>query len=260
MGGRWTESELISAVALYYQIPFGSIDRKTPAVVALASELSRTPDSVSLKLANFASLDPTIVESGRRGMKNSSKEDRRIFEECAGHWEVLRFVLSEQVLKAIEHRRGSTERSVVADAVPPLDSWLDETERTSEVRVRRGQTFFRNAILAAYRDQCCITGVPMRELLRASHIIPWSVDPASRLDPRNGLCLSALHDAAFDSGLITFAENNALVLAAALRERLTEQVWFDWFGKYDGRKLNLPERLLPRPDALAYHREYVFVG
>jgi hypothetical protein len=58
------------------------------------------------------------------------------------------------------------------------------------------------------------------ELLIASHIVPWSTldDRAplapvprgvglgvrGRVDPRNGLCLSRLHDAAFDRGLITF--------------------------------------------------------
>lgn len=260
MSVRWTDSELISALALYYQIPFASIDRKNPAIISLAAELGRTPDSISLKLANFASLDPTIVASGRRGMKNVSKDDRRVFDECAGHWETLRFVLSEPVLEAIERRHGSAERSAVADAVPPMHIWSGETEGAREVPVRRGQTFFRNAILAAYRIQCCITGMPVRELLRASHIIPWAADPTSRLDPRNGLCLNALHDAAFDRGLITLTDNNRLLLARTLRDRLTKQIWSDWFGRYDGVKVTLPERLLPRPEALAYHRESVFVG
>jgi putative restriction endonuclease len=51
--------------------------------------------------------------------------------------------------------------------------------------------------------RCCISGINVPRLLVASHIKPWSEFPEERLDPRNGLCLSSIHDAAFDAGLIT---------------------------------------------------------
>lgn len=64
------------------------------------------------------------------------------------------------------------------------------------------QSFFRSRILSAYDYRCCVTGLTVRPLLVASHIIPWSEDAANRLNPRNGLCLNALHDRAFDRGLM----------------------------------------------------------
>ena len=54
-------------------------------------------------------------------------------------------------------------------------------------------------------------------LLQASHIVPWSRDAGRRLDPRNGIALSALHDRAFDRGLITLDEELRVVVAGAVR-------------------------------------------
>ena len=47
----------------------------------------------------------------------------------------------------------------------------------------------------------------MDKLLVASYIVPWRIDAANRLNPKNGLCLSMLHDKAFDTGIITIAED-----------------------------------------------------
>lgn len=77
------------------------------------------------------------------------------------------------------------------------------TETVASVRVRRRQQFFRQTVLNSYGVRCCISGINVPCLLVASHIMPWRDFPKERLDPRNGLCLSSLHDAAFDAGLIT---------------------------------------------------------
>ena len=56
--------------------------------------------------------------------------------------------------------------------------------------------------------RCPITGITEPALLRASHIVPWAdCDDAQRLDVHNGLLLSALWDAAFDTGLVSFADD-----------------------------------------------------
>ena len=249
----WTEPELLQALALYYQVPFGSIDARNPAVVALALELERTPGAVGLKLANFASLDPTIIDSGRRGMQNASAADRRIFIEHRENWSTLAEQLSADVIAAIVRKRRAP--------IPPSGAVTIEfaTEAIATVTVRRGQQFFRDAVLAAYRERCCITGLKVRELLRASHIVPWSIDAAKRLDPTNGLCLNALHDAAFDRGLLTLDTDNRLVLSNTLRSATQVDEFATWFRPYEGHAIALPGRLPPSVDALAYHRERIFV-
>jgi len=135
------------------------------------------------------------------------------------------------------------------------------TEAAATVRVRRGQQFFRQAVLTAYGVRCCISGINVPPLLVASHIKPWGRFPAERLNPRNGLCLSALHDAAFDAGLITLDEGFRVVLSGKLRRYFPQPVLEQNFVPFEGRPIRLPEKLA-EPDAefLRYHREAVFQG
>lgn len=257
----WNEREIRSALALYYQIPFGAIDHRNPAIIELADVLERSPGSVGLKLANLASLDPTVVASGRRGMRNSSKLDRKVFFETLNDWNTLAFELPLSVLDAIDRKRVRSEApEMIRDAPLTEETTMQVTEALGTVLLRRGQTFFRNATLAAYRGCCCVTALPVRELLRASHIVPWAIDDKTRLDPANGLCLNALYDAAFDRGLMTIDEDYRVVFAKELSERMTNELWHEWFAPHDGRVIDLPERLTPRPSALEFHREHVFVG
>src|SRR2546423_731155 len=70
------------------------------------------------------------------------------------------------------------------------------------VRVRVNQHFFRAALFAAYDYKCCINGLAVPELLVASHIVPWASNAKQRMNPRNSLCLNALHDRVFDRRLM----------------------------------------------------------
>jgi putative restriction endonuclease len=85
------------------------------------------------------------------------------------------------------------------------------------VKIRRGQDYFREAVLNNFGGRCGITQLGIRELLIASHILPWGTHASQRLNVRNDLCLSRLHDAAFDQGLITFDDNLPLELSPRLK-------------------------------------------
>ena len=73
---RWTREQLVVAFALYCRTPFGKMHRTNPAVVELAKRIGRTPSSLAMKLVNFASLDPAITGSGRKGLGNASAADK----------------------------------------------------------------------------------------------------------------------------------------------------------------------------------------
>lgn len=83
---------------------------------------------------------------------------------------------------------------------------LTEGERNERFRI--GQTIFRNSLLQYWNSTCPLTGITDQELLRASHIVPWSecAKDEDRLCIYNGLLLSSLWDAAFDRFLITFSD------------------------------------------------------
>ena len=81
-----------------------------------------------------------------------------------------------------------------------------EAERLAVQRV--GQDVFRASLVEYRQGHCPLTGISDQDLLRASHVVPWKHcrTDATRLDAHSGLLLSALRDAAFDGGLVTFEE------------------------------------------------------
>ncbi len=144
----------------------------------------------------------------------------------------------------------------------PLRTFEDRTAalaRSTEAErltVRRiGQDLFRAALMDYWSGACAVTGLSDSRLLRASHIRPWAAcdSDAERLDVHNGLLLAVHLDAAFDAGLIAFADDGALLatpaFAAADRNILSI---------HDGMRLR---RVAPahRP-RLAWHRAVVFCG
>ena len=91
-----------------------------------------------------------------------------------------------------------------------------EAERLTVQRI--GQGVFRQALLDYWGARCPLTGIADLAMLRASHIVPWAAcrDDAHRLDVHNGLLLSALWDAAFDAGLVSFGDDGTPLLALSL--------------------------------------------
>jgi hypothetical protein len=86
---RWTEEETILALYLYFQLPFGKLHSGNPEIRQLAEALDRRSNSIAMKLCNFASLDPKITESGRKGLAGASKQDRELYAEFGHNWSAL---------------------------------------------------------------------------------------------------------------------------------------------------------------------------
>jgi hypothetical protein len=108
-------------------------------------------------------------------------------------------------------------KAPLADPIPEYAPGLGETEKECLRAARRGQGPFRKALLKLYGASCPVTGITNSELLLASHIKPWSVSNNSeRLDPDNGILLSALIDRLFDRGLITFEDDGAILVSQKL--------------------------------------------
>jgi len=105
-----------------------------------------------------------------------------------------------------------------------------------------------------------MSGIREPKLLTASHIVPWSVDTANRLNPRNGLCLSALHDRAFDAGLITVTANMCIDIAPALIAQSDNPILKSAVLELRGRQITLPERFVPDAAFLEWHRNNRFGG
>jgi hypothetical protein len=133
----------------------------------------------------------------------------------------------------------------------PLHRFRAETAalpRTTEaerlVVQRIGQNLFRDALLDYWSQRCPLTGITEPGLLRASHIVPWSdCDDEQRLDVHNGLLLSALWDAAFDQGLVSFADDGTALasplLGAVARQALAIETAPALRGLREAHRANL---------------------
>lgn len=225
--------------------------RLNPAVISLANLIGRTASSVALKLVNFASLDPSLHARGIKGASNVSRLDKTIWNEFFNRWDILPFE-SEKLLA--QYRHTSVEQ---LNKIPEEELPKEGKEREQIVKVRVNQSFFRSLILASYNSTCCITGIKQSELLIASHIRPWVADEKNRLNPRNGIAINALHDRAFESGYITITPDYKVRVSPQVLKQKSQYV-FDFFGKYDGQQIILPDRFLPDVTFLKDHNNNRF--
>ncbi|MDD5174981.1 MAG: HNH endonuclease [Sterolibacterium sp.] len=251
----WTRQQLLVAFNLYCQMPFGKMHSRNPEIIKYAELIGRTPSALAMKLTNIASLDPAITSTGRKGLERASAADKVMWEEMQADW--WRF--------AIEAQQAASGFGVTAELETPVDdtSMPDEVvdytgnNKTVQATARVGQNFFRRSVLSAYNYRCCITGLAVPKLLVASHIVPWRVGAENRLNPRNGLCLSMLHDKAFDAGIITIAEDMA-VRVSRKHATNTDHFFSSALLAYDGKPIALPEKFCPHTEFLAYHRQHIF--
>ena len=262
IGKRWTREELLLAMNLYCRLPFGKMHSSNPAIIWLAEALDRTAGSVAMKLCNFASLDPVERERGIKGLTGASKADKAIWQEFEDDWQAMA-ARSEELWRRTLDRPGpeteSEEQAKERDEIPDIPEAV-ETERTAETQVRLAQGLFRRTVLSAYDSSCCITGNPVPQLLIAAHIIPWSESRRERLNPRNGLCLSRLHEAAFDRGLFTLDSDLRVVISRELKDYLPNEALRGEFVRYEGEAIRSPEKFAPKAMFLEAHREQVFRG
>lgn len=251
----WSREQLIIALKLYCEIPFGKMHSGNPEIIRYAQLIHRSPGSLAMKLTNFASLDPKITSTGRRGLTKASKADREIWNEMTTDWGHIANEIDQTVrsLAPIAHNQEELETE-------QSDGDYIGLTKTTLVEVRIRQRFFRQAVLSAYDFKCCITGLAAKELLVASHIVPWRADSSNRLNPRNGLCLSALHDRAFDQGLITISESFHLLLSTRISRMKPVRYIDDAFLAYADKPVKIPAKFAPDLAFLKYHRENLFCG
>jgi hypothetical protein len=255
-GKRWTRDQLLVVLNLYHKLRFGQLDSRQPVIIDLANRMGRTPGSVAMKLNNLASLDPALKLRGIRGLEGASNLDRAMWEEFHDNPADL-VPLSQERFDALFTESENESTDVIPGAGirrikrPPSG----ETEITRPTKQRRGQDYFREIVLNNYANRCAVTGLPIRELLIASHILPWSSNEGQRLDVRNGICLNRLHDAAFDQGLISFDDDLRLIISIRLKAFLPHESVKSQFESHEGNLLDLSDDAIP-PDAefLAKHR------
>jgi putative restriction endonuclease len=195
-----------------------------------------------MKCCNLASLDETHQARGVAGLKKASAVDRDLWTEFQANPEKVSYEAAS-ALAQVE------SRAILPTTDPELEL-LQGKERERVTRVRVNQYFFRDLILAGYGEACAVCGLPIAQLLVASHIVPWSVDASLQMNPRNGLCLCGTHDLAFERGLVRVHQDYSIHIAVQDRFRAASATR-DCLLRFDGSRIQLPQRWQPDADLLA---------
>ena len=250
---NWTREELILAYNLYCKLPYGHFNVSSKEVQHLAKLIGRTPGAVAFKLVNFVNIDPRQREFGRKGACNGSKLDKIIFEEFSKNFDNA-FYESEKLLA----QKESSEKAVEIENLIKINKQGEDAIRKTKTRVN--QDYFRAIVLSNYAGHCAVTDISIKETLVASHIKPWSKDEENRLNPKNGICLSATFDKLFDRGLMTIDNDFKIVYSNQLKSYSGQKFYSEHFAPFENKKINLPVKFLPDKDLLEYHQNHIFIG
>lgn len=250
---NWTYEEHILAFNLYCKIPFTKINSNYAPIKELASIIGRTSGSVAMKLANFARLDPFQQARNVSGLSQGAKGEEIVWNEFNNNWEGLVYK-SEQILARYKNDSLEYSSDIITSDLPPPGK-----DRDALVKIRVNQSFFRRAVIASYNFKCCITNIAIPELLIAGHIVPWSVKIEHRTNPANGLCLNALHDKAFDKGLMTITPDYKIKYSEKLLTDIRTTDFENFFSPYQNKKIRLPQKFHPLTEFLEYHNSEIFL-
>jgi putative restriction endonuclease len=238
----WTRSETLVAFNIYCRTPFGRLHGRNPEILQVAAALARTPSALAMKCCNLAALDPASAARGVAGLKKTSSIDREVWQEFELNPESLAFEAEREYASRMKHELRAA----------PVVEW-DDVEGLDEARVlkvRVNQQFFRSMILSSYGMRCAVCELPIPALLIASHIVPWSTDRSLRMNPRNGISLCAIHDRAFDRGLLLIADDYRISVDGTLKAQTSCHAISYNFAKYEGSMIKLPDRWHPAPQFL----------
>ena len=148
-------------------------------------------------------------------------------------------------------RRSLKARVVFASAERGIGEGLPEQAERQYAMIatkrRLHQATFRAAVIAAYDSRCALSRLRVPKLLDAAHIVPDAHELLGQPVVNNGLPLSKIHHAAFDSNLIGIDPDFKIHVSSRLLEE-QDGPMLEAIKQLDGRELFLPLRTADLPD------------
>lgn len=234
---EWTREQEIVALYLYCMIPFNKVNSSNSKIAEMAELIGR-PNSNSLKakIGNFGKFDTNLEASG---LGHTSHLDEEIWNEFNGNWQELEI----QALKLIKEFQKKNLKEQPQIPYIPIGE-----ERETVIKQRKNQYLFRNMVLSAYNNSCCITRITRPELIEACHIVDWKTDTQNRLNPCNGLAMNVLFHRAYDKLLIGISPDFKVEISNRMYDELRgeeKEKTYSFFNPYDNIEITLPKKFKP---------------
>jgi putative restriction endonuclease len=205
-----------------------------------------------MKCCNLAAFDPALKQRGIKGLAKASQLDGEVWIAFEDNPERIGYE-SEIAYSNFVGRKPRAVKVIEWEDVQGLDKW-------AVTKVRVNQHLFRSIVLAGYQNECAVCRIPLPKLLVASHILPWAVATDERMNPRNGICLCAIHDKAFECGYLLISEEYQISFSAIIEKLRDNSAVSRHLLGYAGERIRLPDRWHPDPNLLARRRELSTLG
>ena len=175
--------------------------------------------------------------------------DPAVYEAIWPVWVEDFRVDKQQVLLAAPDTAQGGVSSVQAAILPNADLVAERRYSFRETRHRNHQAWFSSRTKSAYGYRCAFSGLPLRDLLVGAHIIPDSEGGLASVT--NGICMSTLHHAAFDTHLLGIDPDLGVHIAPQVTEGRDGPL-LESLKALDGTALRTPEdpRAHPNPEYL----------
>ena len=234
---EWSREQEIVALYMYCLIPFNKVSGNNPHIAKMANIIGRpNANSLKAKIGNFGKYDTNLAAVG---LGHSSHLDEEIWNEYNGRWQDLEV----DALKLIEKFQHANHEGQTEIPFIPIGK-----EREVVIKQRINQSLFRNMVLSAYNNTCCITGLARPELIEACHIIDWADDEKNRINPCNGLAMNVLFHRAFDKLYLGISTDLRVIISDKLYDGLRgkdKDRTYEIFNPYNGKNIMLPKKFKP---------------
>ena len=234
---EWSREQEIVALYMYCLIPFNKVSGNNPHIAKMAKIIGRpNANSLKAKIGNFGKFDTNLAAVG---LGHTSHLDEEIWNEYNGRWQDLEV----DALKLIEKFQHTNHEEQTEIPFIPIGK-----EREVVIKQRINQSLFRNMVLSAYNNTCCITGLARLELIEACHIIDWADDEKNRINPCNGLAMNVLFHRAFDKLYLGISTDLRVIISDKLYDGLKgkdKDKTYEIFNPYNGKNIMLPKKFKP---------------
>lgn len=204
-----------------------------PLIWAHSDSLEVVPDILASDLLwnSFRSATMKVLSASRSASDRDAVQERREKRRLIGFWHFDPYALRDYEAD----QSGSGDQ----DEYNP-----DGTDRRPvverQIRERRGQREFRDALLKRYGGRCLVTGCKVLAVLEAAHINPYRGEQDNHTE--NGLLLRSDIHTLFDLNLLGIEPDG---LQVELSAKITNE-----YGGFAGMVLDCPAECRPSQEAL----------